>query len=751
MIQLYSFVKMYKLLQVPLRELVTCKCSRHLSVPCLSVKHRISSPPLPRQYTSALSFVLNNTWMTRFYSTARGASGETQELGKNVKIQGTYTSIEPEKEEEFVFLDYIEPEDSHIDQLHGQLHVNSVSMISKEDKRLPPRSGSEKQQRTLEQQLQSLKDGTVNKVETASLDSLIEFHDVGFPLEETSKKKKKKLKGQQKIYGTPDMEEPVSDTCCNGCGAVMHCTAPDVAGYLPSEKYKLLLEEDELKKAICQRCYLLTHHQKALTIKMSKEEYRDIVRRVKSEKALVLLIVDLLDIPDSIVPDLLELVGENKHIVVLGNKVDLLPGDSENYLQRIKRQLSMYCADVGISSDNIKDTHLISAKTGYGIENLISSLQRSWKYKGDVYLVGTANAGKSTLFNSLLESDYCKSRASDVIHKATISPWPGTTLNLLKFPIINPTPYRMFRRSERLQSASKQTESDLSPQELKRLEQFSKQGYLVGRIGRTFRTNVESNRGLIEFDPDSLAYGEDVIDKEEERDRTLSNPSTEVDLTLNELKDAHWLYDTPGIMKEHDVLNLLTEQEVKLVVPTQAIVPRTFVLKPGMSLFLGALGRIDYLQGEKSCWFSVIASNRVPIHITSLDKADSIYQKHAGQILLGVPMGGEERMKEFPPFISQEFELKGQGYHKASADIKMSSAGWVAVTGVEGNSLLLRAHAPEGAGLSLRSPPLLPNIVNLKGERIKKSVAYKTRKPQALVDTSLSYKGAKRLKVKKEK
>jgi hypothetical protein len=39
----------------------------------------------------------------------------------------------------------------------------------------------------------------------------------------------------------------------------------------------------------------------------------------------------------------------------------------------------------------------------------------------------------------------------------------------------------MFRRSERLQSSFKQTESDLSPQELKRLEQFSKQGYLVGK------------------------------------------------------------------------------------------------------------------------------------------------------------------------------------------------------------------------------------------------------------------------------
>lgn len=664
--------------------------------------------------------------------------------GRN-KIPATYASIEPEKEEEFVFLDYEDPEKDTQDNLNNQIQMLSAPVLPKEDKTLV-RSGTDKHQRSLERQLRSLR--SVSK-EDVELDALIEFHDVGSPLVE--KRTKKRAKGQQKVYGTPDVEVPVSDSTCSGCGAVMHCTDPDIAGYLPSEKYKVLLEEDRLKRAICQRCYLLIHHQKALTVKMSKEEYRNIVRGIKSQKALVLLIVDLLDIPDSIVPDLLDLVGKNKNVVVLGNKIDLIPGDSENYLPRIKRQLSQYCTDAGISvEDNVKDIHLISAKTGYGIENLISSLQRSWKYKGDVYLVGTANAGKSTLFNTLLESDYCKSKASDVIHKATISPWPGTTLNLLKFPIINPTPYRMFKRSERLRASSELTDKELPPQELKRLAQFSKQGYLVGRIGRTFRVESERNKGLVEFDPDSLAYGEGVSEEEEDSKEADSH-SAQMELPHNELKDAHWLYDTPGIMKDHDILNLLTEQEVKFVVPTNAIVPRTFVLKPGMVLFLGALGRIDYLQGDSSCWLSVIASSKVPVHITSLDRADNIYLKHAGQTLLGVPIGGEERMKDFPPLISQEFELKGQGYIKAIADIKISSAGWVAVTGVENGQLVLRAHAPEGSGLSLRSPALLPHVVNIKGERIKKSPAYKPRKPPALVDTSISYKGAERLKVKKKK
>ncbi|KAM7243216.1 hypothetical protein CapIbe_005710 [Capra ibex] len=51
-------------------------------------------------------------------------------------------------------------------------------------------------------------------------------------------------------------------------------------------------------------------------------------------------------------------------------------------------------------------------------------LQRSWRYRGDVYLVGATDAGKSTLFNTLLESDYRIAKGAEAIDRATISPWP---------------------------------------------------------------------------------------------------------------------------------------------------------------------------------------------------------------------------------------------------------------------------------------------------------------------------------------
>lgn len=56
---------------------------------------------------------------------------------------------------------------------------------------------------------------------------------------------------------------------------------------------------------------------------------------------------------------------------------------------------------------------------------------------GDVYLVGCTNVGKSSLFNALLQSDYCKTKAVDLMQRATTAPWPGTTLNLLKVELLH--------------------------------------------------------------------------------------------------------------------------------------------------------------------------------------------------------------------------------------------------------------------------------------------------------------------------
>lgn len=57
-----------------------------------------------------------------------------------------------------------------------------------------------------------------------------------------------------------------------------------------------------------------------------------------------------------------------------------------------------------------------------------------------------------TLFNALLQSDLCKLRAMDLIERVTTSIWPGTTMNLLKFPLWNPSAFKLELRKKRLKN-----------------------------------------------------------------------------------------------------------------------------------------------------------------------------------------------------------------------------------------------------------------------------------------------------------
>ncbi|XP_078070307.1 nitric oxide-associated protein 1 isoform X2 [Mustelus asterias] len=623
-----------------------------------------------------------------------------------------YAAVEPERPEELVFVEYaggLEEEAA----LAAGLALSNQAAPRKEA--VGPKTSAS--HGALRRQLLAL--------EALPQASGAEPHvtDLGFPAPELPSRKKGRAGRRQghRVYGTADPLEPASSYPCSGCGALLHCVDPSLAGYLPSEKYRQLLQAGALQRSVCQRCFLLVHHQKALEVRVPEGEYRRLMGRIAQEQALVLYMLDLLDLSGSLIPDLRQLVGEQNSVLVLANKTDLIPADCRHYLKRLRQRVLEHCGQVGICPEyrGRGIVHLISAKTGYGIEELISCLQSSWRYKGDVYLVGHTNVGKSTLFNTLLESDYCKSKAPDIIQRATISRWPGTTLNLLKFPVINPTPYRMFRRLERLKADKSQTEADLSEEELTHLHRLKKQGYLIGRVGRTFRNSQVSgqrSKRIIEWNPEELSLSAEPEDVNQEN---VSNSKEVVEFTYNELKDAHWFYDTPGILKQDCILNLLTDQELKVVMPSSGIIPRTYVLQPGMVLFLGALGRVDFLK--------------LPVHITSLDKADSIYQKHAGKVLLGVPIGGEERMKDFPSLESQDIELDGIDTLEAVADIKLSSAGWIAVTAHSEDKIRLRAYTPAGIGLVVEKPPLLPFIVSVKGKRIRKTPAYKLKKPLPFV------------------
>lgn len=99
--------------------------------------------------------------------------------------------------------------------------------------------------------------------------------------------------------------------------------------------------------------------------------------------------------------------------------------------------------------------------------------------------MGCTNVGKSTLFNALLRSDYCKVQASSIIKRATASIWPGTTLKMLKFPILRPSDKRLYERNIRLRNEKRMRimEEKLNTDQFKTKKKIQEPTMLIGHIG----------------------------------------------------------------------------------------------------------------------------------------------------------------------------------------------------------------------------------------------------------------------------
>lgn len=521
---------------------------------------------------------------------------------------------------------------------------------------------------------------------------------------------------QESFYGTPDPNQPVSDVPCSGCGAHLHCADSGLPGYIPSEIFKGR-HFRELTQIICQRCHFMRNYNTAINVTVTPEDYVKIIANIEDKKALAVLIVDLLDIENSIWPDIIDVLGRTRSIVVVGNKVDLLPRDAPGHLDHVRKCVYKAIVDAGFNENKILHVGLISATTGFGVEELITQLYKNWSNSGDVYIVGCTNVGKSSLFNALIQSDYCKSEASDILQRATASPWPGTTLKLLKFPILRPTGYRLHLRTERLKfqqkaNAEEQRLRRMQANETKKIEYAT----LIGHIGRTYEQQKPS-RDPFAFSQKNVTPTDFIIPVVNEK--------------VEKYRDSRWCYDTPGVVQPEQVLNLLTTEELLKVIPKKMIVPRTFLFKRDHSLFLGGLGRVDYIEGIlDSIRIQVYASKEIPTMLCKTEDSDELYNAFLGTKVLGVPFGSDERLAQWPELkASQPITVEGIDKSVNCCDLVVSSAGWFGVSIAKNFKATFRVWTPDGKGIVVRKPSLIPYGIQLRGKRIRHTFAYHQSKP----------------------
>ena len=165
-------------------------------------------------------------------------------------------------------------------------------------------------------------------------------------------------------------------------------------------------------------------------------------------------------------------------------------------------------------------------------------------------------------------------------------------------------------------------------------------------------------------------------------------PGTTLDKIEIPLDDGSYIYDTPGIIHRHQMAHYLTAKNLKYVSPKKEIKPKTYQLNPEQTLFLGGLGRFDFIAGEKQ-GFTAFFDNELKLHRTKLEGASDFYDKHLGNLL--TPPNNKEK-EDFPKLVQHVFTIKDK------TDLVISGLGWIRVTG----TAKVAVWAPEGVAVVTR-------------------------------------------------
>ena len=192
---------------------------------------------------------------------------------------------------------------------------------------------------------------------------------------------------------------------CRVCGAILQMTNSEQEGF---SKF--------LENCFCERCFRIKNYNEYKKVEKNGEDFFSIVKEIGNQNRLVVLVIDLFQIPKDL-GSMLEVLS-NPILLVL-TKRDLLP------VSLYEEKLKDYFCDL---SNRIVDTIIISSNKNYHFDELMECIYQ-YKIDKEVYVIGYTNAGKSSMINKILE-DY-----TDEVPDITTSMLPSTTIQKIEIRI----------------------------------------------------------------------------------------------------------------------------------------------------------------------------------------------------------------------------------------------------------------------------------------------------------------------------
>ncbi|MCO5597272.1 hypothetical protein L7F22_051348 [Adiantum nelumboides] len=429
-----------------------------------------------------------------------------------------------------------------------------------------------------------------------------------------------------------------TDPSCYGCGAALQTHEAEAPGYVLLDTYELKKKHHQLRTVLCQRCRALAHGQMIPAVGghggyaggkrfITAEQLRMELSHIRDEKALIVNLVDIVDFNGSFLSRIRDVVGANP-IVLVATKVDLLPRGTNfaaigdwilEFLTRKKL--------------NVISVHLTSSKSMVGIPGVVSYL-RQQRQGRDVFILGSANVGKSAFVSAMLQElskrDYA---ATAALRRLPIqSAMPGTTLGPIEIKAFS-SGGSMFDTPgihvhHRMAAA-------VSPNDLTLLAPRRQvRGYLVAPsiFARTQKTSFDALQSA------TAALGGDIPNSNNQVPRRTS---TELPMLS-------------------DLAGGAIEEEINL---------------SGMSVLWGGFVRLDVVKVPPYVGFRFYGPTSIPKETVPTSEADVFYKEELGK-KLAPPTSAEG----WSGLESQHtLNLKFDSWNRPACDIAISGFGWMTI------------------------------------------------------------------------